>query len=360
MKRIYLALLFWALAFCCSFAEEQDIMVLKGSSIVEMVEKNGIFIKRMTDIEWVDDSLYLLDAENGQVIEVDMLKGEKVRTISRKGQGPGELLYPERIRVRNKKIFVLDSGNRALKIFDISGNFFGQFKPAAFNNRFFYRTFDVNQNDEIYFPDPDKSKGTLVGMYNVSGEKLRDLVPCPLNDEDELALANRSCFGIGLDPDGGFYLNFPLLRELWRCTNEGKVAWKKEIDNALLEKAPEKGGAIFTKSGSAGWTTFMRGMEIANDGKAVIGHFGGGCIVNRDGLMERVFELETWNSTEKIWNKVALVVYRINRGALINAALGQSFWLNMFQIEEKKNKTNITRKTIGVFPPLGLFIFCIS
>jgi len=130
-----------------------------------------------------------------------------------------------------------------------------------------------------------------------------------------------------------------LLRELWRCTNEGKVAWKKEIDNALLQKAPEKGGAIFTKSGSVGWTTFMRGMEIANDGKAFIGHFGGGCIINRDGLMERVFELETWNNDEKIWNKVALVIYRINRGALINAALGQSFWLNIFQIEKRKEKT---------------------
>jgi hypothetical protein len=328
-----------ALTFYCLLAGEQDIAVLKGSSIVEMIEKNEIFIKRMTDIEWVDDSLYLLDAENGQVVEVNMLKAEKVRTISRKGQGPGELMYPDRIRVRNKKIFVLDSGNRALKIFDISGNFIGQFKAAAFNNPHFYRAFDVNQKDEIYFPDPDKSKGMLVGVYNLSGEKLRDLVLCPLNDKEVLTLANRSCFGVGLDPDGGFYLNFPLLRELWRCTNEGKVVWKKEIDNALLQKAPEKGGAILTKSGSVGWTTVMRGMEITQDGKAVIGHFGGGCIINREGLMERVFKLETWNSDEKSWNSVALVVYRINRGSIINAALGQSFFLNIFQMELKKEKT---------------------
>lgn len=336
MNRAYLSLLFTALAFCSLFAEEQDIVVLKGSSIAEIVEKNDVFLKRMTDIEWLDDSLYLLDAENGQVVEINMLKGDKVQTISRKGQGPGELMYPDRIRVRNKKIFVLDGGNRALKIFDLSGSFIGQFRASAFNNPYFYKTFDVNQKDEIYFPDPDKSKGMLVGIYNLSGEKLRDLVPCPLNDEDVLALANRSCFGIGLNPDGGFYLNFPLLRELWRCTNDGKVLWKKNIDNALLQKAPEKGGAILTKSGSVGWTTVMRGMEIAQDGKVVIGHYGGGCIINREGLMERVLQFETWNDDEKSWNKVALVVYRINRGMMINAALGQSFWLNIFQMEVKK------------------------
>ncbi len=336
MNRAYLSLLFTALVFCSLFAEEQDIVVLKGSSIAEIVEKNDVFLKRMTDIEWLDDSLYLLDAENGQVVEINMLKGDKVQTISRKGQGPGELMYPDRIRVRNKKIFVLDGGNRALKIFDLSGSFIGQFRASAFNNPYFYKTFDVNQKDEIYFPDPDKSKGMLVGIYDLSGEKVRDLVPCPLNDEDVLALANRSCFGIGLDPDGGFYLNFPLLRELWRCTNDGKVLWKKNIDNALLQKAPEKGGAILTKSGSVGWTTVMRGMEIAQDGKVVIGHYGGGCIINREGLMERVLQFETWNDDEKSWNKVALVVYRINRGMIINAALGQSFWLNIFQMEVKK------------------------
>lgn len=336
MNQVNPIMLFMVLAFCCVIAGGQDIVVLKGSSIVEMVEKSEIFIKRMTDIDWVDDTLYLLDAENGQVIEINMLKGEKIRTISQKGQGPGELMHPDRIRVRNKKIFVLDSGNRALKIFDLSGSFIGQFKADAFNKPYFYMTFDVSQKDEIYFPDIDISKGMLVGVYNLSGEKLRGLVPCLVNDKDILALANRSYFGIGLDPDGDFYLNFPLLRELWRCTNDGKVLWKKEIDNALLQKAPEKGGAILTKSGSVGVTTFMRGMEITQDGKAVIGHFGGGCIINKEGLMERVFKLETWNSNEKSWNNVALVVYRINRGSIINAAPGQSFWLNIFQMEVKK------------------------
>jgi hypothetical protein len=52
--------------------------------------------------------------------------------------------------------------------------------------------------------------------------------------------------------------------------------------------------------------------------------------------MERVLQFETWNDDEKSWNKVALVVYRINRGMIINAALGQSFWLNIFQMEVKK------------------------
>jgi len=325
-------------------AGEQDVVVLKGSSIVEMIEKNEIFIKRMTDIEWVDDSLYLLDAENGQVVEVNMLKSEKVRTISQKGQGPGELMHPDRIRVRNKKIFVLDSGNRALKIFDLSGSFIGQFKPDAFNKPYFYRTFDVSQKDEVYFPDIDIAKGMLVGVYNLSGEKLRGLVPCVVNDKDILALANRSYFGIGLDSDGGFYLNFPLLRELWRCTNDGKVVWKKEIDNELLQKAPDKGGASLTQSGSVSLTTFMRGMEIAQDGKAVIGHFGGGCIINREGLMERVLKLETWNNEAKSWNSVALVVYRINRGSIMNAAPGQSFWLNIFPLEIKKEKTGYYAK----------------
>ena len=319
----------------CLHAGVQEIEVIRGRSLANIIEKSNLFIKTMEDIEWIDNSLYLLDSDNGQIIEISLTSGNQLRIISRKGQGPNELMSPCRIRVRNQKIFVLDKGNRALKIFDLSGNFIGQFKPLAFGNPYFYRSFDVDQNDEIYFPEVNGSKGTLVGVYSLSGEKKSDIVACTISDKDMITYVNMSNYGIGIDSEGAFYLNFPLLHELWRCTKDGKVLWKIHIENALLKKAPEKSGARINKNGKLSWGTFMRGMEITPDGKALICHFGGGCLVNKQGVMEKVINIQTWNEENRTWRTDALAVYRIREGKIIGASLGQSYWLNLFSMEAK-------------------------
>lgn len=333
MNRIRLTAILMFIPAICLPAGAQNIETIQGRSIADIIEKSNLFIKTMEDIEWIDDSLYLLDSDNGRIVEINVQNGDQIRAISRKGQGPNELMFPCRIRVRNKKIFVLDRGNRALKIFDLSGNLISQFKSAAFNNPYFYRSFDVNQREEIYFPEVNSLKGTLVGVYSLSGEKLRDLVPCAIDDKDLLAYVNRSNYGIGIDSEGEFYLNFPLLHELWRCTKDGEVLWKNNIDNALLKKAPEKSGARIEKNGRLSWGGFMRGMEITPDGKALIGHFGGGCLVNKQGVMERVMNIQTWDEEKKIWRTVGLSVYRIKGGKIIGAPLGQSYWLQIFPMD---------------------------
>lgn len=333
MKEARLFLTLAALFLICESTRGQQIEVIQGRSMNGTIEKSDTFIKRMEDIEWYKDSLYMLDSNNGQIIEIDVHNGNRIRTISQKGQGPGDLMTPCRIRVRNQKIFVLDEGNLTLKIFSLSGDLIGQIKSNAFNNPFYYKTFDVNNSDEVFFPEINKEKGTLIGVYSVAGLKIADLVSCPIDDKDYPANVNRSFYGIGVDPEGAFYLNFPLLNEVWRCANDGKILWKIKIENALINKAPEKPGARVSEKGNLAMSTFMRGMEITGKGNAFIGHYQGGCLVNKQGVTERVIAFQTQDEESQKWNNVALAIYRVHDNLIIGAPLRQSYWLKIFSME---------------------------
>jgi hypothetical protein len=311
-----------------------NIEKIRGQSISDSLESADIFIEKMPDFDWENDSLFLLDASNGEILEFNVLQRKLVRHISRKGQGPAELMAPCKIRVRNEKIFVLDEGNRALKVFDSSGVLLTIITTSSFDNPYFYRTFDVNPKDEIFIPDLDLRGHTLIGVYDLSGRKIRSLVEFKINENDILERVNQSYYGIGL-ADDGIYLDFPLLRQVWRCSYDGRIIWKAKVENELLNKAPGKDGAAILPNGRISMSGYMRGMEITPDGEIMISHYGGGCLIDENGALKRVLQFENWDRDDHSWLTVTLGVFRCHGDTILGAAIGQSYWLQRYDISKR-------------------------
>ena len=74
-----------------------------------------------------DGSLFILDNDAGHVVVLDP-EGEFVRTISNKGEGPGELRFPSGlIMFRDGRVGVRDFGNQGIVLFNREGDYLETF-----------------------------------------------------------------------------------------------------------------------------------------------------------------------------------------------------------------------------------------
>ena len=163
----------------------------------------------------VGGRLAVLDVGRSRAVVFDR-DGNYVRQIGRKGRGPGELLNPVDMAVGpDGKVYVLDSGNRRLSIFDSAGVFRSSFQvPARYlgpNTRI-----AVGPDQMIYahFPEFDSlftvfsPNGVVIGRFG----SLR-AYDYPVKSIQARMLFNSIAFGF--DRRGYLYvlfLNFPCLR----------------------------------------------------------------------------------------------------------------------------------------------------
>jgi len=69
------------------------------------------------------ENIYILDRNAGDIKVFDG-RGEYLRTIGRKGQGPGEFILPGQIFIQDRKeLLVYDDGDRSFSYFTLDGDF---------------------------------------------------------------------------------------------------------------------------------------------------------------------------------------------------------------------------------------------
>lgn len=85
----------------------------------------------------VDDEerIYILDSKEAHIKVFDK-NGEYIRTISKKGQGPGEIGFPRSVFITSQdEIIVPDISNRRLAFFSLEGRFIKNISVAKMNLR---------------------------------------------------------------------------------------------------------------------------------------------------------------------------------------------------------------------------------
>ncbi|MBN2245065.1 MAG: 6-bladed beta-propeller [Candidatus Aminicenantes bacterium] len=89
---------------------------------ISSTDKFGNYILNKPSMILLDkqDNLYVLDPPEGNIKIFDT-GGRFLKTIGRKGQGPGELNVPSLICIINEEILIEDTGNRNIIILDLNG-----------------------------------------------------------------------------------------------------------------------------------------------------------------------------------------------------------------------------------------------
>jgi hypothetical protein len=137
---------------------DSDEMYFKSPSAVTVDQKGNVYI---ADV--ILDTIKVFDA-----------RGKFIRKIGKKGQGPGDVIYPRNLRIdKDGNLWVNDFGNRRIQVFSLDGKSKKIFKamiPPPSNmelmpgNRVAYSDFSV----------ANKGKG-LIQMAAADGKKVKPL-----------------------------------------------------------------------------------------------------------------------------------------------------------------------------------------
>ena len=112
---------------------------------------------------------YLVDGVNNRVLVLNS-RGKTKFSFGREGTGPGEFTHPVGIDISDEgKVFIADSGNHRIQVFDLKGNFLRMFTVRAGPQEKPSDPVDVLASpfkDYVYVSDNDNHK---IKVYDQSG-----------------------------------------------------------------------------------------------------------------------------------------------------------------------------------------------
>lgn len=317
-----------------SFYAVEKITLKDGLNFEEKLAENDVFFKQCVDFEILPENkvVYFLDKTYGMIFKVDLNTGKLLKTISSKGQAPAELHLPVCLRIRNNMIFVLDKGFMGVKIFDLEGKFIDCFKVAAvlFDRRNLY----VNDKSEIFVGKINLKSNTMVTVYDIKGNELRSLIPYLEKGEKDNTRESftRKAYLLNLDSKGNVYILYYILRDLVKFDKNGQQLWKVHIKNEILDQYPEDDYAMMDKKKvQLRWYVFN--FDISNKDDIVVGHAGGGCILNGDGKIKKLILVNEKIGDDEKYIFVNLETFKIRDDILLNLQIWGKY-INIYKFME--------------------------
>ncbi|HSA94787.1 MAG TPA: hypothetical protein VLJ16_01965, partial [Acidobacteriota bacterium] len=240
----------------------QEKMVFRekeASNITKLMENHLLFVSRIQDLDFDDDgNLYILDDREGNVVRVELATGALICKISSMGQGPAELMRPVALRIRNRKVFVANTGS--IKVFSLSGEFL-----IGFRTKSSPRWLDVDMSENIYVAEIDRGGNPIISVYDMRGELERTALKIQLTKE---TLENKGeyfkaqYFKFRLDHAGNIITLHHMLRDLKKFNPSGLLLWERKIENASIKPFFKYEGTKYDEQGRPTITSIVAGFDI--------------------------------------------------------------------------------------------------
>jgi 6-bladed beta-propeller len=177
-------------------------------------------------------NIYICDQNNHQVRVYD-LTGKYIRTIGRRGRGPGDIFGPQSICISpNGDLWVGEQGGRRVQCFSNTGK-----SKSIFKHKRYIRWLGVTAKNEIAVFSRQRSvdTGKLIAVYNDKGKCLREI---GVYHEPSKNLFSAEILHFAKDNRDNFYAantKAPILR---KYSNDGKLLMA--ITFETLAKLPPK------------------------------------------------------------------------------------------------------------------------
>lgn len=272
-----------------------ETVVIKDSEChdyLKILEKNDVLFYQVTAVDADENNrLYFLAHKLCTILRIDYKTGKLVNTIGSKGQGPGELDVATAIRVVNGKVFVADRVFGGVKIFGVEGSLIKEFRTHPYIS-----WLDVNANEEIFAKESEPDATPVIAVYNKDGKRLKTLIRFPYTGSpDRLKISILKHFVFRVDGLGNIFVLNNTERTLQKYDRKGRMLWEKPIINEILEKYLHREKKSYRdRLGNIRRRTIVRNfMDIDKKNHIIIGHAGGGVILDNNGNNYKLIKFES-------------------------------------------------------------------
>jgi len=129
--------------------------------------------------------IFILDSANHRIQVFDK-SGAFIRTISQKGKGPGDTLMPGKMAfTKNNNIVVADLFNFRIQVLDPMGKYIHSFRTGETMPS----NFALSQEDEVllYLPKKNEECKWAVSLFDLNGNQTKEIctVPCMTETNNE-------------------------------------------------------------------------------------------------------------------------------------------------------------------------------
>ena len=182
--------------YVADMGRKQVISFTTGGQRLRAYGKTGQF--EPADVDIHGDKLFVCDVKGNRIHVLDVKTGESLYIIGKSGSNDGEFFHPSNIAIRNNRLYVSDSTNFRIQIFDLGGNFIGKFGEIGELPGYFSRPkgIDVDREGRIHVVDAafenvqvfDKKFNLLLYMFTPGNERHNINLPAAVTiDYDDVS-----------------------------------------------------------------------------------------------------------------------------------------------------------------------------
>jgi hypothetical protein len=193
------------------------------------VEEKEIYFRNFIGFS-VDDRghIYVPDAALCVVYELD-LQGKLISKFNKKGQGPGEMIFPQEVFFHSQNVIVEDGPSLRMKIYDREWNYLRQFSFPLLG--------PIVLGREGKFICGDRTGKSLLSVMDMEGKVIGSFGDLPFPNKNISSLNNII---LGVSSEGSIWVGFTALGKIRKYSPEGLL--EKEIDlvemsSSLIKKS---------------------------------------------------------------------------------------------------------------------------
>jgi len=196
---------------------------------IDLTENKSIFIEEELNFPLAqpigldideEGNLFLIDYIKSRLIKIT--KGGEVSVISKEGKGPGDLLNPRIVRIKNKEVYVFLSDNRC-EIFTLDLKFRREIKIP-----FFLSSIVVLKKNVYILDAPFPHKGIMkIKLEDLNSNKSLDIIEFPIPNIGKSKYEAFDYFYNVLPLRGGFIIGASKLGyRFWVYDAQAKLKYK--------------------------------------------------------------------------------------------------------------------------------------
>lgn len=155
-------------------------------------------------VAYANERYYVLDTGTMAVNILDK-NGKLIKVVGKQGDKPGEFYCPDGLEVRDNKLYVADSNNNRIQIFDLDGKFLQELKGQDANNSGGYsipRGIAFDQNGNLFTAEMLSNSVSITDAKGVKSSSFSYAEPATGELEDSM-LVPTSVF---IDSDNRLYV----------------------------------------------------------------------------------------------------------------------------------------------------------